>query len=149
MVYRLHLYTLYIFALCCIQKILSFSGEQSYLFCLPMCYYLADVIYDASACLNYMHEPIEKAIFGGQPEFTCWKLTIKRLDQSAKFCYWFFTGKWWLGDLKKLIFIEQISERPNLKYDFVLREKFSKASTLFCWTFRICVCDLFTPAYLL
>ena len=31
-----------------------------------------------------------------------------------------------------LIFIELISERPNLEYDFVLREKFPKASTLFC-----------------
>ena len=105
MVYRLHLYLLYILVLCCIQKILSFSREQSYLFCLPMCCYLADVIYDVFACLNYMYEPIEKAIFRGEPEFTCWKLAIKRLDQSAKFYCWFFTGKWWLGDLKKLTLI--------------------------------------------
>ena len=84
------------------------GAKLRYLFCLSLCYYLADVIYVAFACLNYIYEPIEKAIFGSQSEFTSWKLVIGTLEQFAKFYCWFCTGKWSLGGLRMLILIKQI-----------------------------------------
>ena len=90
------------------DSLLQKGAKLGYLFCLPLCYYLADVIYVVFACLNYIHEPIEKAIFGYKSEFTCWKLVIGTLEQFAKFYCWFCTGKWWLGDLNKLILIKLI-----------------------------------------
>ena len=88
MVYRLHLYILYIFVLCCVRRFSCSEGSKvkvpllSALVLLPCC----DVIYFVFVCLNYIYEAIEKAIFGSQSEFTCSKLVIETLEQSAKFC---------------------------------------------------------------
>ena len=119
MVYRLHLCILYIFILICVKR---FSCSVVSKVKVPLLSALVSLpCWCNIRCICLLELQIRtywESYLWITVEIYLIKLVIETLQQFAKFYWWFCTGKWWLGDLKILIFIELISAK-NILWFFV------------------------------